>query len=96
MKVVVLAGGRSSEHEVSLRSAAAVAEGRAESVSAWIGAAMGEKAARDRRLSALAEAVNAYEAEHGVIGDDEIAAQARADRDAAATTRAGRRKRGAA
>jgi len=86
----------SVDADLAAAAAAAVAEGRAESVSAWIGAAMGEKAARDRRLSALAEAVNAYEAEHGVIGDDEIATQARADRDAAATTRAGRRKRGAA
>jgi hypothetical protein len=86
----------SVDADLAAAAVAAVAEGRAESVSAWIGTAMGEKAAKDRRLSALAEAVNAYEAEHGVISDDEMAAQARADRDAAAATRAGRRKRGGA
>jgi Arc/MetJ-type ribon-helix-helix transcriptional regulator len=86
----------SVDAELAAAAAAAVADGRAESVSAWIGAAMREKTAKDRRLSALAEAVHAYEAEHGVIGDDEIAAQVRADRDAAAATRTARRKRGAA
>jgi Arc/MetJ-type ribon-helix-helix transcriptional regulator len=86
----------SVDPELAAAAASAVEEGRAESVSAWIGEAMREKAARDRRLAALAEAVAAHEAEHGVIGDDEIVAQARADRDAAAASRARRRKRGAA
>lgn len=86
----------SVDAELAAVAAAAVSEGRAESVSAWIGEAMREKAAKDRRLIALAEAVRAYEAEHGMIDDDEIASQARADRDAAATARSRRRKRGAA
>ena len=86
----------SVDAELAAAAASAVSEGRAESVSAWIGEAMREKAAKDRRLIALAEAVGAYEAEHGPISDEEIAAQARADRDAAATARTRRRKRGAA
>jgi Arc/MetJ-type ribon-helix-helix transcriptional regulator len=86
----------SVDAELAAAATAAVQAGRAESVSAWVGEAMGEKAAKERRLAALAEAVRAYEAEHGPISDDEIVAQARADRDAAAAVRAGRRKRGAA
>ena len=86
----------SVDAELAAAAASAVNEGRAESVSAWIGEAMREKAAKDRRLVALAEAVGAYEAEHGVIDEAEMAAQARADRDAAAAARARRRKRGAA
>ena len=86
----------SVDAELAAAAASAVSEGRAESVSAWIGEAMREKAAKDRRLIALAESVGAYEAEHGSISDEEIAAQARADRDAAATARTRRRKRGAA
>ncbi|HEV7861167.1 MAG TPA: hypothetical protein VGR20_00650 [Acidimicrobiia bacterium] len=68
--------------------AAAVADGKAESVSAWVNDALAERAARDRRLAALAEAVAAYETEHGEIGAEELADQARADRDAAAGVRA--------
>jgi len=86
----------SVDPELAAAAAAAVREGRAESVSSWIAEAMRDKAAKDLRLIALAEAVGAYEAEHGVIDDDEITAQARADRDAAAAARARRSKRGAA
>ncbi len=77
---------------------AAVEAGRAESVSAWISDAMEQRRARDQRLSLLAELIAEYEAEHGVITDDELAAQEQADRDAAAMTRAatlaGRRRAG--
>ena len=86
----------SVDAELAAAAAAAVDEGRADSVSAWVGEAMRDKAAKDRRLMALAEAIGAYEAEHGAIGDDEIAAQARSDRDAAAAARTRRRRRGAA
>ena len=85
--------------DASLAAAAAeaVADGRAESVSAWVGNAMRERVAKERRLGALADAVARYEAEHGEITEDELAEQARADRDAAAAVRAGRRRsRGAA
>jgi len=68
-------------------ASAAVAAGRAESVSAWVGEAMSVRAERDRRLAALGELVAEYEAEHGEITDDELAEQAQADRDAAAMRR---------
>jgi len=68
--------------------AAAVAAGRVGSISAWVGEAMAEKAATDRRIGALAAAVAAYEREHGLMEDEELAVQARVDRDAAAARRA--------
>ncbi len=49
---------------------------------------MAEKAATDRRIGALAAAVAAHEQEHGVMEDEELAVQARVDRDAAAARRA--------
>jgi Arc/MetJ-type ribon-helix-helix transcriptional regulator len=72
----------------------AVAEGRAASVSAWVSLALGERANKERRLQALAEAVTAYEVEHGAISPAEIAAQARADRGAAVVVRGGKRVAG--
>ena len=57
----------------------AVAAGRAPSLSAWVNLAIAERAAKERRLRALADAVAAYEAVHGVIGAEEIEAQRRAD-----------------
>ncbi len=83
----------SVDKEFAVAGAAAVAAGRAESVSAWVNDALADKAAKDRRLSALAVAVAAFEAEHGVISADEITEQTRADRDAAAAVRS-RAKRG--
>jgi Arc/MetJ-type ribon-helix-helix transcriptional regulator len=83
----------SIDAELAAAAAAAVTDGRAESVSAWVNEALADKAAKDRRLGALADAVAAYEAEHGVIGPEELAAQGRADRDAAAAARAAARPR---
>ncbi|HUF71885.1 MAG TPA: hypothetical protein VMR74_03185 [Gammaproteobacteria bacterium] len=65
----------------------AVAEGRAESLSAWVNAALAEKVAKERRLAALAEAVAAYEKKHGTISARELAEQARADRESAIVVR---------
>ena len=45
----------------------AVAEGRAESMSAWVNDALRLKADHDRRMRALDEFIAAYEAEHGEI-----------------------------
>ena len=81
----------------------AVAAGRAESVSAWVNLAMAERAAKDRRLAAMAEAIAAYEANFGAISVEELSTQARADREAAivvrgkarASARGGRRHRAA-
>ena len=87
----------SVDPEFAAAGAAAVAEGRAESVSAWVNDALADRAAKDRRLAALAAAVVSYEAEHGVIDPDELTEQARADRDAAAAVRAAaKQRRGAA
>jgi hypothetical protein len=58
----------------------AVSAGRADSLSAWVNQALAERAAKDRRLRAMAAAIGAYEAEFGVMTDDELAAQARDDR----------------
>ncbi|MCL2467975.1 MAG: hypothetical protein FWF02_09615 [Micrococcales bacterium] len=64
-----------------------VADGAYGSVSEWANTAMVEKVARDARLRALDEALAAYEAEHGAITDEEVAAQVRADREAAIVVR---------
>jgi hypothetical protein len=65
----------------------AVSEGRAESLSAWVNAALAERVARERRLVALAEAVTAYEKRFGAISARELANQARADRESAIVVR---------
>ena len=51
---------------------AAVAAGRAESVSAWVNDALRLKVAHDRRLLALDDFIASYEAEHGKITEDEL------------------------
>ena len=57
------------------------------SLSAWVNLALEERAAKDRRLRALGEAVSAYEAAFGEITPEEIERQARADRAAALVLR---------
>lgn len=66
----------------------AVADGAADSLSAWAKLALSERAAKERRLRALAEAVASYEQECGVISGLDLATQARADRSAAVVVRA--------
>jgi hypothetical protein len=66
---------------------AAIAAGRAESLSGWVNLALTERAAKERRLRAMADAVASYEAEYGAISDAEIAAQARADKQSARVVR---------
>lgn len=66
---------------------AAVAEGRAESLSGWVNLALAERAAKERRLVALGKAIAAYEAEFATISAQELAAQERADRGAAVVVR---------
>ncbi len=51
----------------------AVAEGRAENLSAWVNQALGRQADHDRRLAALDEFLDAYETEHGEITAEEMA-----------------------
>lgn len=65
----------------------AVESGEAESVSAWVSAALGEKVRRDRKLRLLTAAIGEFEREFGEITDEEIAAQQRADRQHATVVR---------
>ena len=81
----------------------AVSAGRAESVSAWVSFALAERMAKERRLSALAEAIAAYEGDFGGISEQEMVDQVRADRTSAVVVRGsaeraggGRRRGGAA
>jgi len=66
----------------------AVAQGRAESISAWVNDALRLKADHDRRMRALDEFIAAYEAEHGEITEEEMAAAARRARSQATVVRA--------
>ena len=65
----------------------AVAQGRAESVSAWVNEALRLKAAHDRRLRALEEFVAAFEAGHGEITEAEMREAARRARGRAVVVR---------
>jgi len=65
----------------------AVAQGRAESVSAWVNEALRLKVAHDQRLRALDEFVAAFEAEHGEITDAEMRDAARLARGRAVVVR---------
>src|SRR5512143_1108352 len=72
----------------------AVAEGRAQSLSGWVNAALAERVTKERRLAALAEAVAAYEKKFGAISARELADQKRADREAAVVVRGSRSTHG--
>ena len=76
-------------------ASAAVAEGRVGSLSAWVNLALSERAAKERRLRALAGAIAAYEKEFGPISAEEISTQTRTDREAARVIRGGRASRNA-
>jgi Arc/MetJ-type ribon-helix-helix transcriptional regulator len=65
----------------------AVAEGRADSVSAWVNEALRLKADHDSRLRALDDFLAAYEAEHGVITEQEMREAARSARERAVVVR---------
>jgi Arc/MetJ-type ribon-helix-helix transcriptional regulator len=71
----------------------AVAEGRVASLSGWVNLALAERAARERRLRMLAEAIVAYEERFGEITAAELASQERADRRHAIAVRPRRRPR---
>lgn len=81
----------------------AVAQGRAESVSAWVNEALRLKVDHDRRLRALDDFIAGYEAEHGEISEQEMRDAARRARARAVVVRGagggragGSRGRGAA
>jgi hypothetical protein len=91
------------EADVLAAGRAAVAEGRAESLSAWANDALKRQADHDRRLRALDEFLDAYEAAHGEITEDDMEAALRRARGRAVVVRASppqkrtdRRRRGVA
>lgn len=67
----------SVEAELLAAGRAAVAEGRAENLSAWVNEALRRQTLHDQRLRALDELLAVYEAEHGEITADEIEAASR-------------------
>ena len=69
----------------------AVAAGRAGSLSSWVNLALAERAAKEKRLRAMAAAVAAFEAEFGKISPAEMEAQRRADERSAIVVRGPRR-----
>lgn len=73
----------------------AVGAGRAENVSAWVNDALRRQVEHEARLGALADFVTAYEAEHGVITEEEMDDAVRAARGRAVVVRAGAKPRGA-
>lgn len=73
--------------DLATAAAAAVADGRAASVSAWVNEALATKAEDARKLAAMREAVAAYEAEFGAFTPEEMAAGERRDREAADAVR---------
>ncbi len=71
----------------------AVAEKRVGSLSGWVNLALAERAAKEKRLRALAEAVASYEEEFGQISHAEILAQERGDRRNAVVIRPTKRRK---
>jgi hypothetical protein len=51
---------------------AAVAAGRAHSLSGWVNLALEERASKERRLAAMADAIAAFEARFGAIKPEEL------------------------
>ena len=65
----------------------AVATGEAESLSAWVSEALAVKVAHSARLRALAEYIEFYEAEFGVITEEEMEAEKRRRKERAVVIR---------
>lgn len=78
----------SVDAEVLEAAAAAVREGRAESVSGWVNEALTERAHKESKLAAAREALAAYQAEFGAFTEEELAEHERAARESAAGVRA--------
>jgi hypothetical protein len=80
------------DHDLIEAANEAVASGRVSSLSAWVNAALVERAAKERQLRAMADAVAEYEAEFGAISETELVAQQRADRRKSIAVREPRKK----
>jgi len=68
---------------------AAVAEGRADSLSAWVNDALRRQADHERRMRALDNFLADYESEHGPISEEEMESAARHTRARAVVVRGG-------
>jgi hypothetical protein len=75
------------EADVLAAGRAAVAEGRAGSLSAWVNEALRRQALHDRRMQALDAFLDTYEAENGEITAAEIEAASRRARQRAVVVR---------
>lgn len=65
----------------------AVADGRAENLSAWVNDALRMKTEHDARMQALGEFIAVYESAHGVITEDEMIEASRRARERAVVVR---------
>ena len=77
----------SIEPELLAAAEAAVREGRARNVSAWVSEAIQRQIEHDRRLAALDAFVKSHEATHGVITSAEIEEVTRSTRASAVVVR---------
>lgn len=77
----------SVDDEVVRAAQAAVDGGLAGSVSAWVNGALHQQASRDRRLLALDEFLDGYQAEFGAFDDAELDAIERRSRAGAVVVR---------
>jgi len=77
----------SVDAELMAAAQQAVADGRAENISAWVNDALRLKTDHERRLQALDDFLAAYEAEHGEITEDEMRDAARRARERAIIVR---------
>lgn len=66
-----------------------VAEGRAENLSAWVNEALHRQVDHDRQMRALDAFLAAFEADHGVIAEDEMRDAVRRARARAVVVRGG-------
>ena len=79
----------SVDSELVAAARAAVAAGRAESVSAWVNDALRRQLQHDQRLAALGAYLASYEAEHGEITEEEMRTAARDAESRAVVVRGG-------
>ena len=77
----------SVDAELMVAAQQAVAEGRAENISAWVNDALRLKTDHERRLQALDDFLAAYETEHGEITEHEMRDAARRARERAIIVR---------
>jgi len=77
----------SVDAELMAAAQQAVAEGRAENISAWVNDALRLKTDHERRLQALDDFLAAYETEHGEITEHEMRDAARRARERAIIVR---------